>query len=228
VFTATGAATGIVAGRSYYVDQIDVNSFKVSTASGGAAITLGTATNLAYTKPWATTLTSDVINDLLQLGYDNGGFSEQATATLLCNSVQKRAITTPTPPRTAVHRDQPDRRRRQRHHRGDRLRQFNVMMDRHMPQDTIAAVSLEQLMPVFLNVPGKGVVLRGAAGQDRRQRRGPAVRRDRPEVRQREGARRDHRAEALMAATYERGAGGHVAERPARTRPTESGRTPGP
>jgi hypothetical protein len=34
---------------------------------------------------------------------------------------------------------------------------LNLMMDRHMPQDTIAAVSLEQLMPVFLNIPGKGV-----------------------------------------------------------------------
>jgi hypothetical protein len=30
------------------------------------------------------------------------------------------------------------------------------MMDRMVPQDTIAVVSLEQLQPVFLEVPGKG------------------------------------------------------------------------
>jgi hypothetical protein len=157
VFTNTSTATGIVAGRIYYVDQIDVNSFKVSTTNGGSPITLGTATGLAFTKPWATALTGDVINDLLQLAYDNGGISEQHTATLLCNSVQKRAVTkayagaygqyTETSrtvggvSMTTVVTD---------------FWTLNVMMDRHMPQDALAAVSLEQCSPAFLNVPNKG------------------------------------------------------------------------
>ncbi|MEV0660132.1 DUF5309 family protein [Actinomadura luteofluorescens] len=157
VFTNTSTATGIVAGRAYFVDQQDVNSFKVSSSSGGAAITLGTATGIAFTKVWATTLSSDHVNDLLQLAFDNGGISEQETATLLCNSIQKRAITkaymsafgqyTETSRTvggvnvTTVTTD---------------FGTLNVMMDRHMPQDSIAVVSLEDLMPVFLNVPGKG------------------------------------------------------------------------
>lgn len=157
VFTATGAATNIVAGRIYYATVVDSNSFKVSTSSGGTALTLGTATGLAFTKPSTTALANTDINDMLQLAYDNGGISEQNTATLLCNSTQKRAITVAYASAygqfyetsrtvggvnmTTVTTD---------------FGVLNVMMDRHMPQDTIAAVSLEQLMPVFLEVPGKG------------------------------------------------------------------------
>ncbi|MGW6455025.1 SU10 major capsid protein [Streptomyces sp. NPDC055078] len=155
VFTATGAATGIVAGRAYFVDQIDANTFKVSSSSGGAAITLGTATGIAYTKPTSAALTSGHVNDLLQLAYDNGGISEQLTATLLLNSAQKRAVTAAYAGAfqetsrtvggvdvTTVVTD---------------FGTLNVMMDRHVPQDTIIVASLEQLMPVFLNVPDKGV-----------------------------------------------------------------------
>jgi hypothetical protein len=157
VFTATGAATNVVAGRIYYVTVIDVNTFNVSTTSGGAAITLGTATGLAFTKTWATTLTKDHVNSLLQLAYDNGGISDQSTATLLCNSAQKIAITSAYASAYAGHFEQ------SRNVGGVNMTTIitdfgvlNVMMDRHMPQDTIAAVSLEQLQPVFLEVPGKG------------------------------------------------------------------------
>ncbi|MEU5979393.1 DUF5309 family protein [Streptomyces sp. NPDC047315] len=158
VFTATGAASGIVAGRTYYVDQITTDTFKVSTSAGGSPITLGTATGLAFTKPWATALTSGHVNDLLQLAYDNGGISEQHTATLLVNSAQKRAVTTAYASAYG------------QYHETSRtvggvnvttvvtdFGTLNVMMDRHVPQDVIIAASLEQLMPVFLNVPGKGV-----------------------------------------------------------------------
>lgn len=158
VFTATGVATGIVAGRVYFVDETGANTFKVSSSSGGAAITLGTATGLAYTLPWATALTGDVVNDLIQLSYDNGGVSEQFTATLLSNSIQKRAITKAFASQYGQYQET------SRNVGGVNVTTIvtdfgtlNVMMDRHMPQDTIAVVSLEQLMPVFLNVPEKGV-----------------------------------------------------------------------
>ena len=163
VFTAVGAATGVVPGRTYYVDQIDANTFKVSTSNGGAAITLGTATGIAFTKPWATTLTTDHVSDLLQLAYDNGGISEQETATLLTNSTQRRALTkayasaygqyhetSRTVGGVAVDTIVTD------------FGTLNVMMDRHMPQDTIVVASLEQLMPVFLNIPGKGALFEEA------------------------------------------------------------------
>ncbi|MCX5197221.1 DUF5309 domain-containing protein [Streptomyces sp. NBC_00249] len=159
VFTNTSTATGITAGRIYFVDQIDANTFKVSTSSGGAAITLGTVTGIAYVKPWATALTPDHVSDLLQLAYDNGGISEQETATLLVNSAQRRALTkafasaygqfqetSRTVGGVAVDTIITD------------FGTLNVMMDRHAPQDTLTVVSLEQCSPVFLNVPGKGVM----------------------------------------------------------------------
>lgn len=158
VFTATGAATGIVAGRTYYVDQITTDTFKVSTSAGGAAITLGTASALAFTKPWATALTTDHVSDLLQIAYDNGGISEQQTATIVVNSSQRRALTkafasaygqyhetSRTVGGVAVDTIITD------------FGTLSVMMDRHVPQDTIIVASLEQLMPVFLNIPEKGV-----------------------------------------------------------------------
>ncbi|MEV0445852.1 DUF5309 family protein [Streptomyces spectabilis] len=159
VFTNTSTATGIVAGRAYFVDQLDANTFKVSTSSGGAPLTLGTATGLAYTKPWATTLTPEHVEDLIQLAYDNGGISEQETATLLVNSSQRRNLsrayaeaygkyqeTSRTVGGVAVDTIVTN------------FGTLNVMLDRHMPQDTLAVVSLEQCMPVFLNIPGKGVM----------------------------------------------------------------------
>lgn len=157
VFTNTTTATGIIAGRAYFVDQIDANTFKVSSSLGGAAITLGTTTGLAFTKVWATVLTPDHIGELLQLAYDNGGISEQETATLLVNSIQKRALTKAYAEAYGKFTET------QRRVGGVAVDQvitdfgtLNVMMDRHLPQDTLAVVSLEQLMPVFLNIPGKG------------------------------------------------------------------------
>lgn len=157
VFTATGAATSIIAGRTYYVVSKTTNAFKVATSLGGTALTLGTATGIAYTKPWATALTTDHVSDLLQLAYDNGGISEQETATLLLNSSQRRAVTAAfagaygkfqetsrTVGGVAVDTIITD------------FGTLSVMMDRHMPQDVISVVSMEQLMPVFLNIPGKG------------------------------------------------------------------------
>ncbi|MFI2757826.1 DUF5309 family protein [Streptomyces echinatus] len=159
VFTVTGAMSGVVAGRVYYVTNVaDANNFKIATSSGGSALTVGTATGIAFTKPWSTTLTGDHVSDLLQLAYDNGGISEQSTGTLLCNSIQKRAITKAFASQYGQYTETT------RNVGGVAVTTvvtdfgtLNLMMDRHMPQDTIAAVSLEQLMPVFMNVPGKGV-----------------------------------------------------------------------
>lgn len=162
VFRDTGTATGIVAGRVYFVDAIATDTFKVSTTNGGTAITLGTGTGIAYAEPTGTATTTDDIDDLLQLAYDNGGISEQATATLVVNSAQKRGITKAyadaygktvmitegnrTVGGVNVQTIETD------------FGRLNIMMDRHVPQDTIIVASLEQLRPVFLNIPGKGVM----------------------------------------------------------------------
>jgi hypothetical protein len=158
VFRATGAATNIVAGRVYYVSAVATNTFKVSTSLGGAALTLGTASGLSYLEPWATTLTTDHVSDIVQMCYDNGGMGEQITATLACNSIQKRALTKAYASGYGQYQET------SRNVGGVSLTTIqtdfgvlNIMMDRHLPQDMIVPVSLEQLMPVFMDIPGKGV-----------------------------------------------------------------------
>lgn len=98
----------------------------------------------------------DMINALLQEVYSNGGIMETGTATLLVPPAQKTRLTNAyitnvayaetsrTVGGVAVNTLITD------------FGTLNVMMDRHMPDDTIAVVSLEQCAPVYLEVPGKG------------------------------------------------------------------------
>lgn len=158
VFTNTGAATGIVAGRVYYVVNVSTTvSFKVSLTSGGAAITLGTATGLALHKPFTTTLAvATHIDPFIQGVFDNGGLG--STPVFGVNSRQKRAI-------TAAYAAQYGQATPVRERIGGVVVEtvdtdfgtFGIMLDRHVPQDAIVAMSLEQLMPFFLNTPNKGV-----------------------------------------------------------------------
>ena len=159
IFTDVGAATNIVEGRVYYVvSKSTTVSFKVAATSGGSAITLGSAT-VSLVAPWSTTLDIGHIDTFVQGVYDNGGLNGE-TATFLVNSSQKRALTAAYA--TAYGKANP--------FAGTRniggvsvdtvltdFGTFNVMLDRHVPKDAIIAVSLDQLAPVFLSIPGKGV-----------------------------------------------------------------------
>jgi len=158
IFTDIGAATNVREGRVYYVvSKSTTVSFKVAETSGGPAITLGSAT-VSLVEPWATALTVDHINSFVQGVYDNGGLNGE-TATFLVNSSQKIALTAAYA--TAYGKANP--------FGGTRdvggvsvntvltdFGTFNVMLDRHVPKDTIIAASLEQLVPMFLAIPGKG------------------------------------------------------------------------
>jgi len=160
VFSNTDVATGIVAGQVYYVVNISTTvSFKVSLTLGGSPITLGTASNLALRKPWTTALTKAVFEDTIQMAYDSGGFTGDGTATICCSSAQKRAITT-----AYVGANSTDPFQGTRTVGGLNMQQlvtdfgvFNVMLDRDVPRDTIAVLSLEEIAPVFMETPGKGV-----------------------------------------------------------------------
>jgi hypothetical protein len=159
IFTDVGASTAVVAGRVYYVvNKSTTVSFKVAATSGGTAITVGTAT-MALVAPWTTALTNVHVEDMIQGVYDNGGLNGE-TATLLVNSSQKRALTAAYA--AAYGKAFP--------FNGTRnfggvsmdtlltdFGTFNILVDRHVPQDAIIACSLEQIAPVFLDVPGKGV-----------------------------------------------------------------------
>lgn len=104
----------------------------------------------------AAALTEDMVLDLLQLVWDNGGIQESETATLLCGSVQKRAL-------TKIFITDKNYEESSRTVGGVRVQTIetdfgtlNIMLDRHMPADTIAVASLEQCMPVYQEIPGKG------------------------------------------------------------------------
>lgn len=108
----------------------------------------------------AAALTEEMVNDLFQLSYDNGGSQEGETRTLLGNSAMRRQLTTiflkngngtgQTAPAsrtvggvalTTILTD---------------FGTANLMTSRYMPAGTLVAVSLEELAPRFLLVPGKG------------------------------------------------------------------------
>ncbi|TDE02842.1 SU10 major capsid protein [Jiangella asiatica] len=101
-------------------------------------------------------LTDVMLLDLMQEVYDNGGIMEQDTATVIVNSWNKRQLT------QAFITDK-GYQEASRTVGGVRVQTIetdfgtvNVMLDRHMPADTVAVVSLEQCRPVYLEIPGKG------------------------------------------------------------------------
>lgn len=155
VLTALATTTGVSVDTIYYVRDQTANTFKVAATPGGAAIDLvsdGTAT----VQPVAA-LDVDDIEDLLQSVYDNGGISEQATATLIVNSKQKRAI-------SAAYANAYGKFQEMSRTVGGvnvttletNFGTLNVMLDRMVPQHKLIVASLEQLAPVFLEVPSKG------------------------------------------------------------------------
>lgn len=161
VITDAGAATGVRTDRIYYVVSISTTvSFKVAATLGGSAIALGTSATFKAIKA-GTLLTVDGLGILMQSVFDNGGISEQDTATLFCSSRQKRALTAAY----AAEYGKADPYAGTRNVGGLNLQTIetdfgtlNVAIDRALAPDTLAVVSLEQIQPVFLEVPGKGVL----------------------------------------------------------------------
>jgi hypothetical protein len=150
----TSGAAGLTDGSSYYVVSSSTNTFKLSATKGGSAINITTDGTLDVYK-YSLLAEADVL-DLLQLVWDNGGIQESETATLVCNSFQKRQL-------TKIFITDKNYQESSRNVGGVRVTTIetdfgtlNIMLDRHMPTDQIAVASLEQCMPVFQEIPGKG------------------------------------------------------------------------
>ncbi len=101
-------------------------------------------------------LTEAMVLDLMQSVWDNGGIKESETATLLCNSAVKRVL-------SKIFITDKNYMEGTRNVGGVNLKTIetdfgtiNIMLDRHMPVDQLAVVSMEMLTPVFLEIPGKG------------------------------------------------------------------------
>ncbi|RBP98463.1 hypothetical protein CRD60_00945 [Bifidobacterium aemilianum] len=113
-------------------------------------------TNTMTTTKTAATLDADTVLDLVQKAWDNGGLQESETRTIIVNSTLKRALT------RAFITDA-------KYEEGTRnvggvdlhtivtdFGSLNIMLDRNVPKDKLIVCSMEQLSPVFLEIPGKG------------------------------------------------------------------------
>lgn len=162
VFTDVGVATTIVPGRAYWVKSVSTTaSFKISATKGGDAITIGTATVSFYGIKAADIVTTDDVNILLQSVFDNGGITEQGTATIFVPSGQKRMLTKAY----ATSGTAANQLAGTRNVGGLNLETvitdfgvLNIAVDRALPADALAVVSLDQVQPVFMNIPNKGVL----------------------------------------------------------------------
>lgn len=154
--TAIATTTGLIEGGCYFVVNKATNDFEVSLTEGGAKINLaggdGTCT---YVKLSA--LTEDILLDSMQGAFENGGLQLGATRTILTGARQRRKITSvfaeahakATPivgdvGGVSVQKIDTD------------FGMLNIMVDRFVENDTILVLSMEQLMPVYLEHPDKG------------------------------------------------------------------------
>jgi hypothetical protein len=101
-------------------------------------------------------LTEDTILDLFERVWTAGGIQEGETRTLICGSWVKRQL-------TSIFVTNKNYREETRNVGGVNLQTFetdfgrsNIMLDRYMPADQMALVSLEECTPVFLEIPGHG------------------------------------------------------------------------
>lgn len=151
----TSGATGASAGYYYVVSVPTANTFTVSTTFGGSAQAI-TADGVVDVYEQQV-VTVDAINSLMRAVWDNGGMAESETGALICNSAAKLQIT------AAYANAYGKFQETSRNIGGVNVTQIqtdlgplNIMLDRHMPQHTLAVVSLEQCAPVYLEIPGKG------------------------------------------------------------------------
>lgn len=159
-FTALTGGAPLATGVTYYVRDVTANTFGLATTRDGAQIDI-TADLTAGTLRKMQAVTRAAILNLMQLAWQNGGLQEGETRTLLVNAWQKRAlteqflgagqnvqITSRTVGGVNLQTIETD------------FGRVNLMLERMMPIDQIAVVSLEQIAPVFLLIPGKGFLFR--------------------------------------------------------------------
>jgi hypothetical protein len=167
VFTDVGVATLIVPHRAYWVVQNSTTvSFKVSATKGGTAITIGTATVAYYGMKAASVVTPDKVGELLQSVFDNGGITEQGTATIFVPSGQKRSLSKQY---AIAYSSTAGILAGTRNVGGVDMNTIvtdfgtlNIVVDRMLPADALVVTSLEQIDPVFLSIPSKGVLFEEA------------------------------------------------------------------
>jgi len=101
-------------------------------------------------------LTEEIVLDLFQDAWENGGLQEGETRTVIVNADLKRAL-------TKIFIKDRGYEESTRNVGGVNLQTFetdfgraNIVLNRYVPADTLVAASLEELAPRFLEIPGKG------------------------------------------------------------------------
>lgn len=101
-------------------------------------------------------LTEDMVLDLLQSVWESGGIQVSDTATLMCNAYQKRQL-------TRIFITEKNYQETSRTVGGVHVTtietdfgRLNIMLNRYMPADDLAVVSLDECAPQFMLIPGKG------------------------------------------------------------------------
>lgn len=160
--TDASGATGVRADRPYYVVNTASGTFKISATQGGLPITLGTSAAFKYMKPSSTALTPDAFNEWMQGIWDVGGISGQETSTLFVPSTQKRMITKAY---ATAYGSNADSMMGTRNVAGLNVTtietdfgRLNLVLERVLPADMVTLVDLAEIDPVFLSIPGKGVM----------------------------------------------------------------------
>lgn len=160
VFTRVGAS-GLKIGKVYYVQSVSTTvSFKVAETQGGSVVPLEiSAANVDYHSLWTTDLTVDHVNSFAKTIYDRGGL-RNGLGTFVAGSDQVLALTKAYA--DAFAKANPFQ-------SGNTVGgvaveqvitpfgRLNIMLEPDMPADAIALVSMDQVRPVLLNTPGKGV-----------------------------------------------------------------------
>ena len=156
VFTALTGGAGLATDTTYYVVNKGTNDFEVALIKGGSTVDI-TSDASAATAYKAAALTTDHVDNLLQRVFDNGGITDQGTATIMVNSAQKRALSKAYMSAYGKFVES------SRNVGGVNLQTvetdfgvLNIMLNRFVPQHKLIVASLDQCAPVFLEIPGKG------------------------------------------------------------------------
>lgn len=155
-FTDLTGGAGLETFKTYFVVNADTNTFQLANSASGDPIDFTSDIAAGSTLEVVELLTDDVVHDLMQSAWDNGGISEQETAVLIANSNLKRRLSEvflSNASGTGFRQDS-------RVLGGVRLEtiltdfgQVNIMLNRHMPKDQLAVASLDQLRLKWMNDP---------------------------------------------------------------------------
>jgi hypothetical protein len=155
-FTTLTGGTGLALATDYFVRAVPTaNTFSVALIRGGAVVDI----TVDYSDVELTSyprVSSDIVGDAMQGAWNAGGLAIGDTRLAVVGGHQKRRLTqafitdksfqetTRSIGGVSVTSIETD------------FGTLNIMIEREMPDDTIAILSFEQLAPVFLPIPGKG------------------------------------------------------------------------